>query len=137
MIVYDQNSEECMLEPRAKCPTFAALKPKENIRGITWWQCNSNENGRVEKQEIADCFQRLEKLYPYFLRYTYIKRRQSSAFKEQVESVQLDNEKVVIPAPQTTFWEYLGQKKFWMPWRMTQKQISRKASLVKYNFRKK
>ena len=35
--------------------------------GITWWQWNSNENGRVEKQEftgeIMDRFQQLEKLY--------------------------------------------------------------------------
>ena len=29
------------------------------------------------------------------------------------------------------------QKKFWMSWRMTQKQISRKTSLAKYNFRKR
>ena len=27
-------------------------------------------------------------------------------------------------------------KKFWMPWRMTQKRISRKISLAKYDFRK-
>ena len=35
---------------------------------------NSNENGRVEKQEftgeIINCFQQLEKLYLYFLRHT-------------------------------------------------------------------
>ena len=29
-----------------------------------------------------------------------------------------------------------GPKKFWMPWRMTQKRISRKTSLAKYDFRK-
>ena len=30
----------------------------------------------------------------------------------------------------------LVPKKFWIPWRMTQKQISRKTSLAKYDFRK-
>ena len=92
LIVCDQNSEDCMLGVCSKCPTFTALKPKENISGITWWQWNSNENGMAEKQEftgeIIDCFQQLEKLYLNFLRHTYIKKKQSSAFKEEVESVQ-------------------------------------------------
>ena len=100
LIVCDQNSEDCMLGVCSKCPTFTALKPKESISGITWWQWNFNENGRVEKQEftgeIINCFQQLEKLYLYFLRHTYLKRKQSSAFKEEVESVQTDNEKVII-----------------------------------------
>ena len=81
-----------MLGVCSKCPTFTALKPKENISGITWWQWNSNENGMAEKQEftgeIIDCFQQLEKLYLNFLRHTYVKKKQSSAFKEEVESVQ-------------------------------------------------
>ena len=42
-----------MLGACSKCPTFTALKPKESISGITWWQWNSNENGRVEKQELT------------------------------------------------------------------------------------
>ena len=100
MIVCDQNSEDSVLGACSKCATFTALKPKEIISGITWWQWNSNENGRVEKQEftgeIIDCFQQLEKLYLYFLRHTYNKRKQSSAFKEEVENVQIENEKVVI-----------------------------------------
>ena len=32
--------------------------------------------------------------------------------------------------------EVPGPKKFWMPWRMTQRQIFRKTSVAKYNFRK-
>ena len=102
MIVCDQNSEDCTLGVYSKCPTFNALKPKESTSGITWWQWNSNENGRVEKQEfpgeIIDSFQQLEKLYLYFLSHRYIERKQSSAFKEEVENVQTDNEKVVIQA---------------------------------------
>ena len=92
LIVCDQNTKDCMLGVCSKCPTFTALKPKENISGITCWQWNSNENGMAEKQEftgeIIDCFQQLEKLYLNFLRHTYIKKKQSSAFKEEVESVQ-------------------------------------------------
>ena len=111
LIICDQNSEDCMLGACSKCPTFDALKPKESISGITWWQWNSNGNSRVEKQEfngeITDCFQQLKKLYPHFLRHTYIKRKQSSAFKEEVESVQLDNEKVFI---QVDFTEILQLK---------------------------
>ena len=53
LIVCDQNSEDCKLEACSKSPTFTALKPKESISGITWWQWNSNENGRVEKQELT------------------------------------------------------------------------------------
>ena len=53
LIVCDQNSEDCTLGVCSKCPTFNALKPKESTRGITWWQWNSNENGRVEKQEFT------------------------------------------------------------------------------------
>ena len=73
LIVCDQNSEDCMLGVCSKCRTFAALKPKKSISGITWWQWNSNENGRVKKQEftgeIVNCLQQLEKLYLYFLRH--------------------------------------------------------------------
>ena len=43
LIVCDQNSEDCMLEVCSKCSTFTALKPKESIGGITWWQWNSNK----------------------------------------------------------------------------------------------
>ena len=79
---------------------IAAPKSKESISGITWWQWNSHENGRVEKlkftREITDCFQQLEKLYTCFLRHTYIKGKQLSAFKDEVDNVQHDNEKVVI-----------------------------------------
>ena len=60
LIVCDQNSEDCRLGACSKCPTFDALKPKESIRGMTWWQWNSNETSRVKKQEfnveITDCF---------------------------------------------------------------------------------
>ena len=60
-----------------KMSKIAAPKSKESISGITWWQWNSHENGRVEKlkftREITDCFQQLEKLYTCFLRHTYIK----------------------------------------------------------------
>ena len=63
MIVCDQNSKDCMLGACSKCPIFDALKPKESINGITWWQWNSNENSRVEKLEftgeIADRFEQL------------------------------------------------------------------------------
>ena len=80
LINCDQNSKDCMLGACSKCPAFDALKPKESINGITWWQWNSNENSRVEKLEftgeIADCFEQLKKLYLYFLRHTYIERKQ-------------------------------------------------------------
>ena len=57
LIVCDQNSEDCMLGGMLKMSNIS----------ITWWRWNSNENGRIEKQEftgeIMDCFQRLENLY--------------------------------------------------------------------------
>ena len=36
----------------------------------------------------------------------------------------------------TRFWDCRDQKKLWVTWRMTQKRISWKTTLAKYNFRK-
>ena len=55
-------------------------------------------------------------------------------FKSQIKGKHSSGE-IAVQGPDKNL-RVLGQKKFEMPWRMTQKRISKKTSLAKYDLRK-
>ena len=98
-IVCNQKNEACMFGECTEYETITCLKPETNHNDVSWWYWGQNENSKVEKQQLTgtlvECYNELATRCPFFLRHTFIKRMQASAFQEERESVKNDATKLL------------------------------------------